>query len=53
MSAYSYKNIITDQLTFTNHLGNCYICNLYNDDDLYVQTPILETNINLSKMIII
>ena len=52
MSAYSYKDITTDELTFTNpeRLGNCYICNLYNDDDLvYVQTPILEiSNINLS-----
>ena len=53
MSAYSYKDITTDELTFTNpeRLGNCYICNLYNDDDLvYVQTPILEiSNINLSE----
>ena len=53
MSAYSYKDINTDDLTFTNpeKLGNCYICNLYNDDDLvYVQTPILEiSNINLSE----
>ena len=53
MSAYSYKDITTDDLTFTNpeKLGNCYICNLYNDDDLvYVQTPILEiSNINLSE----
>ena len=53
MSAYSYKDITTDDLTFTNpeRLGNCYICNLYNDDDLvYVQTPILEiSNINLSE----
>ena len=52
MSAYSYKDIISEDLTFTNpeRLGNCYICNLYNDDDLvYVQTPILEiSNINLS-----
>ena len=53
MSAYSYKDITSDELTFTNpeRLGNCYICNLYNDDDLvYVQTPILEiSNINLSE----
>ena len=53
MSAYSYKDITTEDLTFTNpeRLGNCYICNLYNDDDLvYVQTPILEiSNINLSE----
>ena len=53
MSAYSYKDINTEDLTFTNpeRLGNCYICNLYNDDDLvYVQTPILEiSNINLSE----
>ena len=53
MSAYSYRDITTDELTFTNpeRLGNCYICNLYNDDDLvYVQTPILEiSNINLSE----
>ena len=53
MSAYSYKDITIDDLTFTNpeKLGNCYICNLYNDDDLvYVQTPILEiSNINLSE----
>ena len=53
MSAYSYKDITTDELTFTNpeRLGNCYICNLYNDDDLvYVQTPILEiSKINLSE----
>jgi len=53
MSACSYKDITTDELTFTNpeRLGNCYICNLYNDDDLvYVQTPILEiSNINLSE----
>ena len=53
MSAYSYKDINTDDLTFTNpeKLGNCYICNLYNDDDLvYVQTPILEiSNINFSE----
>ena len=52
MSAYSYRDITTDELTFTNpeRLGNCYICNLYNDDDLvYIQTPILEiSNINLS-----
>ena len=52
MSAYSYKDIISKDLTFTNpeRLGNCYICNLYNDDDLvYVQTPILKiSNINLS-----
>ena len=52
MSAYSYKDIISEDLTFTNpeRLGNCYICNLYNDDDLvYVQTPILKvSNINLS-----
>ena len=29
MSAYSYKDITTDELTFTNpeRLGNCYICN--------------------------
>ena len=53
MSAYSYKDITTDELTFTNpeRLGNCYICNLYNDDDLvYIQTPILKiSNINLSE----
>ena len=53
MSTYSYRDITTDELTFTNpeRLGNCYICNLYNDDDLvYVQTPILEiSNINLSE----
>ena len=53
MSAYSYRDITTDELTFTypEKLGNCYICNLYNDDDLvYVQTPILEiSNINLSE----
>ena len=53
MSAYSFKDITSDELTFTNpeKLGNCYICNLYNDDDLvYVQTPILEiSNINLSE----
>ena len=53
MSAYSYKDINIDDLTFTNpeRLGNCYICNLYNDDNLvYVQTPILEiSNINLSE----
>tara|TARA_B100000989_G_C19478822_1_gene444171 strand:- start:515 stop:1255 length:741 start_codon:yes stop_codon:yes gene_type:complete len=53
MSAYSYRDITTDELTFTNpeRLGNCYICNLYNDDDLvYVQTPILEiSNINFSE----
>ena len=53
MSAYSFKDIITDDLTFTSpeKLGNCYICNLYNDDDLvYVQTPILKIlNINLSN----
>ena len=53
MSAYSYKDITSDELTFTNpeKLGNCYICNLYNDDDLvYVQTPILEiSNVNLSE----
>ena len=53
MSAYSFKDIITDDLTFTSpeKLGNCYICNLYNDDDLvYVQTPILKiSNINLSN----
>ena len=53
MSAYSYKDITSDELTFTNpeRLGNCYICNLYNDDDLvYVQTPILEiSNINFSE----
>ena len=53
MSAYSFKDITSDELTFTNpeRLGNCYICNLYNDDDLvYVQTPILEiSNINLSE----
>ena len=53
MSAYSFKDITSDELTFTNpeKLGNCYICNLYNDDDLvYVQTPILEiSNVNLSE----
>lgn len=53
MSAYSFKDITSEDLTFTNpeRLGNCYICNLYNDDDLvYVQTPILEiSNINLSE----
>lgn len=53
MSAYSYRDITTDELTFTNpeRLGNCYICNLYNDDDLvYIQTPILKiSNINLSE----
>ena len=53
MSAYYYRDITTDELTFTNpeRLGNCYICNLYNDDDLvYVQTPILEiSNINFSE----
>jgi len=53
MSAYSFKDIITDDLTFTSpeKLGNCYICNLYNEDDLvYVQTPILKIlNINLSN----
>jgi hypothetical protein len=52
MSTYSYKDIICEDLTFTNpeRLGNCYICNLYNDDELvYVQTPLLEiSNINLS-----
>ena len=53
MSTYSFKDITSDELTFTNpeKLGNCYICNLYNDDDLvYVQTPILEiSNVNLSE----
>jgi len=53
MSAYSFKDITTDDLSFTSpeKLGNCYICNLYNDDDLvYVQTPILKiSNINLSN----
>ena len=53
MATYSFKDIITDDLTFTSpeKLGNCYICNLYNDDDLvYVQTPILKIlNINLSN----
>jgi len=52
MSTYSFKDITNDDLTFANpeRLGNCYICNMYNDDELvYVQTPILEiTNINLS-----
>ena len=53
MSTYSYKDIICEDLTFTNpeRLGNCYICNLYNDDELvYVQTPLLEvSNINLQE----
>tara|TARA_B110000971_G_scaffold94053_1_gene96694 strand:- start:320 stop:1060 length:741 start_codon:yes stop_codon:yes gene_type:complete len=53
MSTYSFKDITTDDLTFTSpeKLGNCYICNLYNDEDLvYVQTPILKIfNINLSN----
>jgi hypothetical protein len=52
MSTYSYKDIVSEDLTFTNpeRLGNCYICNLYNDEELvYVQTPLLEvSNINLS-----
>lgn len=47
MSTCSFKDISCDDLTFTypERLGNCYMCNLYYDDNLvYVQTPILEIN---------
>ena len=47
MSTCSFKDISCDDLTFTypERLGNCYMCNLYYDENLvYVQTPILEVN---------
>jgi hypothetical protein len=52
MSTVSYKDLLIDDMTFSNpeRIGNSYMCNLYHDDSLvYVQTPILKIiNINLS-----
>jgi len=47
MTTISYKDINLDDLTLSSpeKIGDCYMCNLYNDDDLlYIQTPILKVN---------
>ena len=47
MTTISYKDINLDDLILSSpeKIGDCYMCNLYNDDDLlYIQTPYCKIN---------